>query len=77
MARTERGFDFLSYRFSPERLAIAHKTLNNFIERAIRLYERGPRESLGSTRLGKYVQRWVKWVGAGLGVNPPLPPPFK
>ena len=38
--RTERGFDFLGYHFGPEGLAIAEKTLNNFAERATRLYEK-------------------------------------
>ena len=36
---TERGFDFLGYHFGPEGLAIAEKTLYNFVECAIRLYE--------------------------------------
>jgi hypothetical protein len=63
----ERGFVFLGYHFGPEGLAIAIKTLNNFVERATRLYEQGPGEPCGSTRLGEYVQRWVTWAGAGLG----------
>ena len=66
MGKTERGFDFLGYHFGPDGLAIAEKTLNNFVERAIRLYEQGPGEPLGSTRLEGYIQRWVKWAGAGL-----------
>jgi|APSaa5957512622_1039677.scaffolds.fasta_scaffold31389_1 hypothetical protein len=33
---------------------------------AIRLYEQGPGESCGSTRLGEYVQLWVRWAGAGI-----------
>jgi hypothetical protein len=66
IGRTERGFDFLGYHFCPEGLAIAEKTLNNFVERAIRLYEQGPGKPSGSTRLGRYVKRWVRWAGSGL-----------
>jgi len=62
---TEQGFDFLGYHFVPEGLAIAHKTLENFVERVIRLYERGPGEPCGSTRLGEYVKRWVRWAEVG------------
>ena len=65
IGRTERGFDFLGYHFGPEGLAIAEKTLYNFVERAIRLYEQGPGEPCGSTRLGEYVQRWVRWGRGG------------
>ncbi len=57
MGRTGRGFDFLGYHFGPEGLAIAQKTLNNFVERAIRLYEQGPGALSGSTRLGEYAKR--------------------
>jgi len=67
IGRTERGVDFLGYHFGPEGLAIAQKTLNNFVERALRLYEKGPGEPCGSTRLGEYAKRWVRWAGAGLG----------
>ena len=67
IGRTERGFDFLGYHFGPEGLAIAQKTLDNFVERAIRLYEQGPGEPFGSTRLGEYAKRWVRWAGVGLG----------
>ena len=64
IGRTERGFDFFGYHFSPEGLAIAQKTLNNFVERAIRLYEQGPSEPCGSIRLGEYVKR-VGRMGRG------------
>jgi len=33
----------LGYHFGPEGLAIAEKTLDNFVERAIRLYEQAPK----------------------------------
>jgi len=42
IGKTERGFDFLGYHFGPEGLAVAEKTLDNFVERATRLYEEVP-----------------------------------
>jgi len=62
IGRTEQGFDFLGYHFGPEGLTIDEKTLNNFVERAIRLYEQGPGEPCGSTRPGEYVKRWRAWA---------------
>ena len=40
IGRIAKGFDFLGYSFEPKWL-IAPKTLANFLERAIRLYEHG------------------------------------
>ncbi len=37
--RIERGFDFLGYRFGPDGLSVAKKTIEQFVARAIRLYE--------------------------------------
>ena len=62
MGRTDRGFDFLGYHFGPEGLAVAQKTLEHFVERAIRFYEQEPGEPWGSTRLGEYAKRWVRLV---------------
>ncbi len=39
IGRIERGFDFLSYPFGPEGLTLAAKTIEQFVARAIRLYE--------------------------------------
>jgi hypothetical protein len=50
--------------FSPEGLAIAQKTLYNFVQRAIRLYEQEP-PSQKARRLGEYVKRWRSWVSGG------------
>ncbi len=66
IGRIERGFDFLGYHFSPDRLSVAAKTIENFVARAIRLYEQEPGEPLDSSRLALYVQRWVWWAVAGL-----------
>jgi hypothetical protein len=68
VANTERGFDFLGYHFGPEGLAIAHKTLYNFAERTIRLYEQGPLAQKGR-RLGEYVKRWRAWAHGGVNTK--------
>jgi hypothetical protein len=36
MGRIEKGFDFLGYHFSPEGLSLAHKTIDNFVAKALR-----------------------------------------
>ena len=38
------------------------------------LYEQEPGEPFDSSRLGEYVQRWVRWVEAGLMTKEKLPP---
>ncbi len=62
IGRTDRGFDFLGYYFGPAGLAIAQKTLYNFVTRTSRLYEQGA----DATRLWQYVTRWTRWLWAGL-----------
>ncbi len=62
ISRIEKGFDFVGYHL----LFVAKKTIEQFIARAIRLYEQEPGEACASTRLGLYVRRWVRWAGAGL-----------
>ena len=69
IGRLENGFDFLGYHFSPEGLTLAAKTVENFVERAIRLYEQEPGEACASSRFGLYVRRWVRWTGAGLTID--------
>ncbi len=66
IGRIERGFDFLGYHFRPDRLSVAAKTIENFVARALRLYEQEPGEPLDSSRLGVYVQRWAAWAKGGL-----------
>lgn len=67
IGRLEQGFDFLGYRVTPAGLGIAGQTVSAFLERAIRLYEQEREEpSLGSSRLGAYVHRWLTWVEAGV-----------
>jgi len=66
IGRIEKGFDFLGYHISPEGLSLAKKTVENFIARAAQLYEQETGEFFDSYRLGLYVKRWCRWVGAGL-----------
>ena len=66
IGRIEKGFDFLGYHFGPDGLSVAQKTMEQFVARAIRLYEQEPGEALASARLGLYVKRWVRWVSTGL-----------
>ncbi len=61
------GFDFLGYRFVPDRITVAAATIERFVALAIRLYEQEPGEADASARLGSYVRRWVRWSEAGLG----------
>ena len=48
-------------------LSVAARTVEQFVARAIRLYEQEPVQALASARLGLYVRRWIRWTGAGLG----------
>jgi RNA-directed DNA polymerase len=66
IGKIERGFDFLGYHFSPKGLSLAKKTAENFLARALRLYEQKPGEPFDPSRLGEYVQRWFRWVRGGL-----------
>ena len=58
-ARIEWGFDLLGYHFRPGQLSVAGKTIEQFIERAIRLYEQEPGEAFASSRFGVCVRRWL------------------
>ena len=66
IGKIEKGFDFLGYHFSPEGLTVALKTVEQFVARARRLYER-ERGRRHAARLGAYVRRWNTWVRAGVG----------
>ena len=44
---------------------MAKKTIERFVECAIRLYEQELGEVLASARLGLYVRRWLSWAGSG------------
>jgi hypothetical protein len=66
IGKIERGLEFLGYYFRPGRLTIAQKTVERFVARAIQLYEQELGETCASSRLGTYVQRWCRWVRAGV-----------
>ena len=63
IGRAIRGFDFLGYFLKPGALAVANNTIRNMAERINRLYEQGADQ----VSIGQYVQRWKKWVVAGIG----------
>lgn len=65
IGKIEKGFDFLGYLFSPQRLSLAKKTVCNFVQSALRLYEQGPLQSRDK-RLGEYTKNWLRWTRAGL-----------
>jgi RNA-directed DNA polymerase len=71
IGRIEPGFDFLGYHFSPAGLAVAKKTVANFIEKASRLYEQERRAAPAASPLEMYVRRWLRWAGSGLVGNEP------
>ena len=60
---TQKGFDFLGYRFHPHRtLRPSGVSLGRLLERARRLHEQGA----DADRLRRYVQRWYSWLRGGL-----------
>jgi len=65
IGKIDKGFDFLGYHFSPGGLTLAEKTIENFFERATRLYEQKPGED-SSSRLELYVRRWLGWSHSGI-----------
>ncbi len=69
IGRTAKGFEFLGYSFYPDGLSVAKKTLEKFVARCRRLYEQCREEPERLSRLGDYVQRWLRWVGAGLSMR--------
>ncbi len=66
IGRIEKGFDFLGYHFRPGQLSVAQKTTEQFVARAIRLYEQEPGEAFASSRFGEYLRRWVRWARAAV-----------
>ncbi|MZI92907.1 hypothetical protein F9817_06820 [Vibrio sp. CAIM 722] len=59
----ETGFDFLGYRFTPNRaLTPAWATIAKHRSKLLRLYEQGA----SLQRVAEYVKRWVIWVNSGV-----------
>lgn len=73
VGRIEKGFDFLGYHISPQGLGLARKTVENFLARAVRLYEQEREAPAGPSVLGLYVRRWVRWAKGGLGADKKTP----
>jgi RNA-directed DNA polymerase len=71
--RVDKGYDFLGDHVHRDRLTVAPKTLEHVVERLRRLDEREPEETRVSSRLGVYVQRWVRWVQVGVSTSLTLP----
>ncbi len=65
IGRIGKGFDFVGCFFGTDRLSVVKKFIEQFIARAIRLYEQEPEEACASARLGSYVQRWLGWTPGG------------
>jgi RNA-directed DNA polymerase len=71
IGRIERGFDFLGYHFTADRLTLAVGTLANVVDRATRLYEKERQRPKGPSPLGAYVKRWCAWARNGRSVHRP------
>jgi len=71
IGNTEKGLDFLDYRFRPQKLLEpAVQSLTRLIERSRRLHEKGA----DSHRLRQYVQLCVTWLHGSLrGAGPGRP----
>lgn len=65
IGRIEKGFDFLGYQYGRAGISLAGKTIDNFISKALRLYEQEPVQTR-LERLGEYTKRWVRWTTSGL-----------
>ncbi len=63
IGKISRGFEFLGYKFGSKGLiGIAEKTIDNFMDKVIELYEQ--RASQETVR--GYIKRWSTWAHAGL-----------
>ena len=64
---TEKGFDFLGYRFGRIELTVARVTLKRFLGRVSRLseQEQGTSSDDAGSVLGAYVRRWLGWLTGG------------
>ena len=69
IGRIEKGFDFLGYRFDHSGLTVAKQTMQNFVERAARLYEQERDAPCRRSPLERYVRRWLGWAYGGLSYD--------
>ncbi len=63
IGRDDRRFDFLGYVLTHGGLEASAETVKKCAERNVRLYEHGA----DINRIGEYVQRWLRWLRAGVG----------
>ncbi len=73
IGKLDKGFDFLSYHFSPQGLMIANITYNKFVTRLRRLYEQKKSQPNWAEILSNYVTRWWCWAIAGVSFVVTLP----
>ena len=57
IGRVERGVDWLGYHITPSEVTVSGASIERFLKKARRLYERNPSDP---RRVGEYVQRWVR-----------------
>ncbi len=62
IGRTAKGFTWLGYHLGAGRVCVARTTWGRFAARIGRLYE----QHADQTRMGRYVQHWLRWVQSGL-----------
>jgi hypothetical protein len=63
IGRISRGFDFLSYAFTPAGLEASPPTIERSVERVSQVDER----AADLTHIGTYVRRWLQTARSGLG----------
>jgi hypothetical protein len=63
IGRVSRGFDFLSYLFTPAGLEVAPRAVQRCVERVSRLDGRG----VDLIHIRAYVRCWQRWAKSGLG----------
>ena len=70
IGRVEKGFDFPGYHFGPDGLSVTKKTIENFVARAIRLYEQEP-----GAASNRPLPAWIVRAAVGWMDRSRLPPP--
>jgi membrane-bound lytic murein transglycosylase len=70
IGKIEHGFDFLGYHFNGSQLTVARKTVEKHVLHWHQLYEQQKKKKATSEEMASildcYVNRWQRWVAAGL-----------
>jgi len=45
---------------------VATKTIERYVARTVQVYEKEPGEVFAPSRLGKFLQGWIKWLFSGI-----------